>query len=574
LKSKGLKSQLNRAYSDLFPCILAFMTLFGVLFILDEINIIYYPTIHRITKGVHFELKIDIIVPIIILIGYWLSWVLMKRKFKLALLIFPMLLTYYFSNIRLALIFSIIFTVISGILSIQKKTLYFKWVLLILCGLEISAIIHWIILNPLGVDSFFIFFATLEQDLYYISSYLSPLLALLLLFVWIIKPITLLIMGNQELVLKDVKKTIIKTKTSKLLILSLAVCIAASFFPYMRFLNPKNLSIGVDIKAYLNYSERLEDNPLFIFEIRDRSLIYVVIILFKQIIGSSTMTAIRLLPIILNPLMVISSFYLTLELSRDHQIAAWASFFVSSGIKITVGMYSYFLANILGLSLINFSLFFLFRSFRLNKKRELLLACIFGSLLLFTHPWTFDQYYVATIIFTASIWLINKKSGKEKQNLTILATYLFILGLTEFLKSWVFKGYGAISATSTVVNKFAGLSEFWYNVIFSFRLLYGGFMSNPILLSLAFIGVYLRNKKDKAQLYINSLLSITSLVFLIGDITTKSRLFFNVPLGILSAIGLNKILSSDISKSLKKTIQFFITVYMTAYLFRSMSNLI
>ena len=548
----------------------------GGLQLLDEINIIYYPTIHRVTKSVSFELKNDLVIPLIILLGCWLFWVLLKRKFSLVLLLFPILIIHYFTNIRVALSVGSLLAVVIGIWLHHQKTSYIKWLLILLSGLEASAVIHWIILNPLGIKGLFESISILEQNIFYILSYLSPLLILPILYVWIVKQFIKLIPGQQIIKINIDKDTPKISRTSTLFFLSLVLCITASVFPHIGSINPNNLNVGVDIGSYLRVAELIDDNAQYVLDLAgDRPLIYIAIYYLRQILGSTTLTAIRLLPIILNPLLVISTYYLALEIFRDNQTAAWAAFFTASGIQLTVGMYSYFLANILGLNLINFSLFFLFRSLRINKKWDLTLACTFSSLLLFTHPWTFDQYYAPAILVAAIMGLEYYKTGKNRSDLKKIATYIVFLGLTEVIKGQILQGFGGLSATTTAMNLMSTLSDFWYHTIFTFRLLYGGFMSNLVILSLTMIGVYLMDHKENPnQLYLISQISISSLVFLIGDETMKSRLIFNLPLGILSAYGLNQILHTKIPESLKNTLKTFIILYMTAYLFRSMSNLI
>jgi len=576
LTSDTFQSQLNSHYLEFLNCTLALLTLFGGLQLLDELNIIYHPTIHRVTKSVSFELKNDLIIPLIILLGCWLFWVLLKKKFSLVLFLLPILIIHYFTNIRVALSVGSLIAVVIGIWFHHQKTSYIKWMLILLSGLEASAIIHWTILNPLSIKGFFESISTLEQDIFYLLAYLSPLLILPLLYVWIVKPINQQILGKQILKIDTDKNTPKKSGTSTLIVLSLILCIVATVFPYIGSINPDNLNIGVDMGFYLRVAELIEDNPQYVFNItRDRPLTYIAIYTFQQILGSTTLTAIRLLPIILNPLLVISTYYLTLEIFKDNRTAAWASFFTASGIQITVGMYSYFLANILGLSLMNFSLFFLFRSLRTNRKWDLTLACIFGSLLLFTHPWTFDQYYAPVILVTAVIGMKYYKIGDNRSDLRKMATYTAFLGLTEVIKGQVLQGFGGLSATTTAMNMMSTLPDFWQHTIFTFRLLFGGYMSNLVILSLAIIGAYFLDHKEKTkQLYLLFLISITSLVFLIGDETIKSRLIFNLPLGILSAHGLNQILHTKIPESLKNTLKTFVILYMIAYLFRSMSNLI
>ena len=63
--------------------------------------------------------------------------------------------------------------------------------------------------------------------------------------------------------------------------------------------------------------------------------------------------------------------------------------------------------------------------------------------------------------------------------------WLLIVGLIELVNISVIHGLGGISVTADAVAEIISLDKFWYNSIFVFRLLYGGLMSNFLLVTLA-----------------------------------------------------------------------------------------
>jgi hypothetical protein len=152
----------------------------------------------------------------------------------------------------------------------------------------------------------------------------------------------------------------------------------------------------------------------------------------------------------------------------------------------------------------------------------------------------------------------------------MLSLYIAFLVSSDVAKGFVFHGVGGFQATSTVVSGFAGLSEFWSSSIFNFRLLFGGGISNVLLIALSLIGaLYL----DHEHRFWVIFLFATSLVFLVGDETIKSRLLFNVPFFLLSSFGI-EILSSRIrDRQLLNTLLLFSVLMSFTYLFRSLANL-
>ena len=65
---------------------------------------------------------------------------------------------------------------------------YFTCLLALSAGFEGLALVHWVLL-PLGITSPLAWFADLELSLFYVASYLAPLLVLPLMFMWVLRPV-------------------------------------------------------------------------------------------------------------------------------------------------------------------------------------------------------------------------------------------------------------------------------------------------------------------------------------------------------------------------------------------------
>jgi len=361
-----------------------------------------------------------------------------------------------------------------------------------------------------------------------------------------------------------------------LLVLSVFLGVAAALYPYSPAVNPKGRDVGVDIPHYVKAAEVVEQDLSQAFDVMggSRPVIFLLIYGFQRLIGSNASTAVKFLPVILNPLMIATASFLAYEAFRDEGIAGWTAFFTACGYQVTVGMYSYFLTNMLALSLVFLSLGFLFRSLRRGCDLSLILAVIPGILLVFTHPWTFDQYVATTILtIIVSFYRTRKEDGGyEKIKRSIL--YIAILGLSDIFKMLLFHGFGAISASSTAVSMISSLPEFWLDSIFGFRLLYGGTISVVVLVGLAVLGVYLNKLVKFPNIYFTVFPAVTSLLFLIGDETIKSRLLYNVPIGLFAAIGMSSLSRRRFNDNFKKCFILFVISNSTVYLFRSLANLV
>ena len=358
-----------------------------------------------------------------------------------------------------------------------------------------------------------------------------------------------------------------------LLLFSIFLSIAAAAYPHLPAVNPNKIMVGVDILNYVEAAEVVDRDVSQAFKVSSgyRPIIFLVIYGFQRLLGSDVSTAVKFLPVMLNPLMIMTAFFLAHEAFNDEWIASWAAFFTACGYQVTVGMFSYFLTNMLALSLAFLSIGFLFRFLRRFYKVNLVLSSILGFLLFFTHPWTFYQYLPAIFLTIAISWHRNR--GKFPIVTTIFSCVLslVLVGIFKFLN---FRGFRFFPVFSYALAVSEGVSSFWARNTFIFRLLYGGLLSYMILLSLVLIGIYLMDRKNINELYLTVFLALTSLFFLIGNYTIKSRLLYNLPIGIFASLGFNSIIRLNISEDIKKVLITFIILTFTVYLFRSLANIV
>ena len=260
-----------------------------------------------------------------------------------------------------------------------------------------------------------------------------------------------------------------------------------------------------------------------------------------------------------------------MEAYEDPYRAGLGSLLTATSYQIAVGMYSYFLTNMLGLILIYSSLTFLFKAFKSKTKIPLLFAIILGCLLDLTHPWTFDQYLAASALLLIILLIRLWKRGENRTEFKNLLIYVSSLVIFDFIRISLLR-YGGIYATATAAKRTAALSRFWFSSIFSFRLLYGGYLSTLVPLILAIIAIYL-HEENLWITYWRAFIFTTSIIFITGDATIKSRLIYNIPIGILAAMGLG-ILEKLTEKRLRWAITCFTILNNITYLFRSLANLV
>jgi hypothetical protein len=560
------------------PLLFALLTVLGTLQLLDVLDVVYYPMIHGATSTVRFDLGLSFVPPLIFFLLIWISWMVWKRRFFV--LPFPVvaIVLYPFTSLEAVVSAGSLLAVVGGLWADRKIGRYLAGVLVLLGSIEALALLHWVVFLPIGLSSPFLWYANLEMGLFYLLAHLAPFLSIPLMFLWVPKLIVHWRWGRN---VNNVSLSwIANNKESRwskfLLVFSIILGVVAAIYPYLPSVNPRNRNVGVDFDHYVEKGKLVEKDLSQVFKFwgSSRPFIYLVIYGFQTIFGLDVVSAVKYLPVILNPLLAISIYFLARELFMDNWIASWSSFFTVCGIQVAVGMFSFFLTNMLALSIVFLSLGFLFRAIRCRCFFSLIIASLIGILIVFTHPWTFDQYF-ATIFLTAFFILYDdRKEDKGYDRFKMMLFYLFFLALSEIVKIKVFQGYGGVSASSRAIGELVYISRFWSSTIFSFRRMYCGLESNVILLILSIVGIFIFGQIFTPKVCLIIILIVSFLPYLLNNEIIKSRLIYNIPIGLYTAYSFvwlnNQIKIGDF----KLYLNLYILFNMIVYLFRSLANII
>lgn len=236
-------------------------------------------------------------------------------------------------------------------------------------------------------------------------------------------------------------------------------------------------------------------------------------------------------------------------------------------------MSAYFLTNVLALVFVFSSLGFLLRGVRVGKRVNLVFAIFSGALLVFTHPWVFDQFYVSFLFTSILLIYFWRKRGYRADQMSDFFVYTIALGVFDVLKVLLFRGVGGVAASSTIITGLTSIGSFWVDTVVSLSISFGGLYSNLVLLGLAIFGVLLLRFRSFFEFYLGVFLGLSSLGFIIGDAMIKSRLLYNFPIGYLAALGFNAVITRK-DKTFRRVFTFFVVSSMMVYLFRSLANLV
>ena len=450
--------------------------------------------------------------------------------------------------------------------------------LAILVFIEFTSLIGWLLYPAYKKASLTWLFITIETQLFYVFSYYSSKIFLLMVFSWILilvlrsfKSFSLKI--DKMLVkldMEDYARRVLKSKLLKPTILaSFIIAVTLAFYPFLPSLNPSGKLVGVDTKYYLDgLREALEKSPMealtyFLWKAMGGSRpLYFIPNYFLCILGFNAEDVVKFQPLILFPLTLLSVYLFAYEGLHDNKQSALVAIFTSTSFYVTVGMFAAFYANLFALFFGFLSLMLLIRylqGYGQNSQLKILLTSSFLlSLVIFIHPWTWGFFIAIIIIYPLFMLLMGASKEEFKRRIPPLGFLLLINFSTDAFKRFILhslSGVEAVYKASKVFLSLENLPNFWLNLMITFRSFSSGFYTNMILIGLAFIGVLfliLRRDKSDFSCILLSWLFLISILLPFANYIAQPRIIFNLPIPILATIGLTTLLAT-INKLEEKT---------------------
>jgi hypothetical protein len=562
---------------DLEYLIFALQIFFSFILLIESFNI----EVQVIQLGVWvsqtIRLGYDLEPILLVLLLVWALLFLQNSPNKQVFIPILILFTYHFIGLELSIALSSLIASIIGFQTKRKIQSLLTWFLIIIGIFEAITVFYWLLVFSFKLSIPIESIALFEQQLYYFYVGSAPIYYLFFILVGILKGSWLLkedlMEEDKNLEFDNFYHKPVKRKT---IILGFAILfsILLALYPYLLSDNPLIRYFGVDVDEYVNVYSIVESNPLNAFAVENgnRSIFYLILYLFQKISGFTTRNAVIFLPIILNPLFTYSSYMLGEELFQDANIVESSLIFAAFGFPLVIGLYAYYLTNILALSLIYFSLAYLFATIRLDNIKKLIISIIFGTLMVFTHPWTFDQFFIALILLTSYIFYSNYRKKQPDKASMYLVVYIISLILVEALNIIII-GSGGIYATLEYTERIISIQNFWSSLESGTKWIFGGLLANFPIIIFSIIGLLTFNVKTISRKFLCIFMIVSCVLFIPSDYEIKSRLLYNLPFHYISAYGLHKIITY-FDKNVGKTILFTSYLFIFTYSIRSLANMV
>ena len=329
-----------------------------------------------------------------------------------------------------------------------------------------------------------------------------------------------------------------------LLALGIALACFVGLIPYRATLNPSMSPVGVDAHFYIDYvNQMLGKSPAaaisyamgFAWE-GSRPLLLVPMYLIAATGLVSVTQTFEALPVVLGPLLALSTFIFVREGYKDEKIAAVASIFSVLSFNTTVAMWAGFYANWLALSESYLFLTIFLKFSRAASVSKFVILTLLSISILLTHPWTWAIVLAVTTLFVL-ISLREERSITQGKALFVLVALNIVL---EVAKSQIFGGLIVSQDTAPILSGAGLLSSqgLWQNLITTLFTFYNGLLGNAVLLGLPAITMLFLKFRDRFERLLIVWVALSSIPFLALASPLQTRILYDMPLPVITALAL------------------------------------
>src|SRR5438132_643256 len=420
----------------------------------------------------------------------------------------------------------------------QRQVIFTGVILLILSFqvLVLAILVFFPYLPDLGLSK-------LNTDLYFFLAPLSTIFLLGLLYAWLLS-----IVGRGAFRYSSSARSIIHffsepfqrilSQPRLLLTISMAVSVLLAFVPYRPDLNPNGILVGVDSPTYVTWISQMLARPVpqalqysFVEGLDGSRPLLLVLLYMVASLGVSPSQVIEYLPMILAPLLSLSTYAFVRYGHGSANFAGLTALFTPFTFHLPVGLWGGYYANMLALV---FAYLFLTHLLLFSKSPSATkYSAMFAlSIALFlTHPWTWVLIAAAGLVFAFSIWRETRLSIHLKSIAGIIIAGVAL----DVLKNTIFATRTVAADLATKLPTSADPSTFWVNLVDGLLYTHGGLLGSWIILGVGLFAVFALRFKDWFERLVLLWVGVASIPFLLLDSYDQTRIVYDLPIPVLMA---------------------------------------
>src|SRR5467141_193716 len=326
-----------------------------------------------------------------------------------------------------------------------------------------------------------------------------------------------------------------------LLVISLAASVLLAFIPYRPDLNPNGILVGVDSPTYVTWISQMLARPVpqalqysFVEGLDGSRPLLLVLLYMVASLGVSPSQIIEYLPMILAPLLALSTYAFVRYGHGSANLAGLAALFTPFTFYLPVGLWGGYYANMLALV---FAYLFLTLLLLFSKKPS---ATRYGALfalsiaLFLTHPWTWVLIATAGLVFALSLW----RETRLTIHLKSIAGIIIAGVALDVLKSTIFATRTVAGDLATKLPTSADPSAFWVNLVDGLLYTHSGLFASWIILGVGLFACFVLRFKDWFERLVLLWVGVASIPFLLLDSYNQTRIVYDLPMPVLMTTAL------------------------------------
>ena len=324
-----------------------------------------------------------------------------------------------------------------------------------------------------------------------------------------------------------------------MLTVSLVVSSLLAFVPYRPDLNPSGTLVGIDSPTYVTWINQMLQRPLlqalqysFVEGLDGSRPLLLIPLYLVASAGISPNLIIEYLPMLLAPLLSLSTYIFVRFSQGSARLAGLTALFTSTSFHITAGMWGGYFANMLGMieAYLFLTLLLLFSKSPSTARYGAMFALSIALFL--THPWTWVLIATASLVFAISIWKETGGSIHLKAIIGIITGGIVL----DVLKSGVFATRTVAADVATKVPTIGQVASFWTNLVEALLYTHGGLLANWLILGLGLLSAFAFRFRDRFERLLIIWVGAASVPFLVLDSYHQARVVYDLPIPVLGSI--------------------------------------
>ena len=337
----------------------------------------------------------------------------------------------------------------------------------------------------------------------------------------------------------------------------LALSSGLALIPYQPSLNKDDRLVGVDTGQYTLWMSNLAESSNHglgkvlrqLFSVEgvngDRPLSLFLMFLAVKITNPEDIShMIDRSPVLLAPMLVLSVYFLTRQLTSNYTTPFLAAFLTTFSSQVLIGIFAGFYANWIALIIGYFCLGYLFKFLKDPRKPLLAMFSILLIATLFAHVYTWTIISLCTSVFLILL-ILHRTTDYSRRAIILVLIVIASSAVIDISKSLATSSTSGVLRDLELSDVHMGAGEYarrWVTLAFAVNSGLGGILGNSVVLLLGLYWVLRSNYRNPPTLFLLIFLAMAIIPLFFGDWIIQSRTLYMIPFQLPASLGLTYIL--------------------------------